>query len=165
MNYSVWKSENGFEPSQYMGAPFFEVMILGILFYGALYLILKIFEVQLLAVDKVLRVFFPSSFVDEVQEFVMAFLCTAMFPPFLIYGLISNEKIGPGFAFGGITAWLGWILGITYFHPSFMLYVIVILATGCAYYVLFVYVLPRLFEFLIKNIRFQPILNFFNKKK
>jgi hypothetical protein len=166
MNYSIWKSENGFEPSQFAGGSLFEAIIFGILFFGFIYLIFGILAAKLFLVDKLLRVFFPSWFVDAVPEFVMSLLCTAMFPPFLIYGLISNEKIGPGFLFGGILAWIGWISCITYFHPSFIVYLLLgVVAPSCAFYVVIYYVLPMLFGWLTNNINFQPILGFFKNRK
>lgn len=166
MNYSIWKSENGFEPAYNSGVSFLEVIISGVLFLGVIYLMFGILAAKLFVVDKLLRLLFPNWFVDAVPEFILSLLLTAGFPPFLIYGLASNEDFGPGFLFGGLTAWLGWILCITYFYPSFMVYVMLgIVAPVCAFYVIIGYILPMLFSWLSKRINFQPILDFFNKKR
>ena len=164
MNYSIWKSENGFEPAYNSGVSFLEVIISGVLFLGVIYLMFGILAAKLFVVDKLLRLLFPNWFVDAVPEFILSLLITAMFPPFALYGLMSNEHFGPGFLLGGVTAWTGWILCITYFYPNFIVIVLALVAGLAAYFLLILFAV-RFLGWLSKNINFQPILGFFKNRK
>jgi len=65
----------------------------------------------------------------------VSFIFTGGFPPFLIFGLASNEDFGIGFVLGGLTAWLGWLLILTYFYPwnMFILLSIIIFVVVVVY--------------------------------
>ena len=163
MNYDLWMNE--FDPEYFSGISLLTGSIIGILlFLGILYIAIGSIYLKLLFVDKILRMVFPTLLVDDLPEFLLTLLITAMFPPYLIMALASNGNGGPGLIYGGLVAWLGWIIALSFIYPSAMLYVLVMIIF-IIFLNFFIILFQKLISFLGAKINSKALHSFIDRLK